>query len=236
MPSYLSKTYIIYMRVCNKVHVSKMRCSGDEDYFVGGRWAFLPSKTSEPEQREPPQPHSDSSGGVVAQRQLWLAWVEPAGTMSSHTWTEAIPRELVPGKLWGDMKGWGTGASECPQPLALKSAGQTGTHLQSYRDELGTPEVTEAHRETPEKYLKGVKKCSCKKATEQKVHLMCLHTNAHSTGNEKKLEVTKCCWKIMPASWAAAKTTEPWGSGRGFCTSSPLLCDPTGSTLGASAL
>lgn len=180
---------------------------------------------------------------------LWLQWWS-CGSKAALTCMGGASRDHVQPHLdrshpqgarpW-QVVGWyervrGTGASECPQPLALKSAGQTGTHLQSYRDELGTPEVTEAHRETPEKYLKGVKKCSCKKATEQKVHLMCLHTNAHSTGNEEKLEVTKCCWKIMPASWAAAKTTEPWGSGRGFCTSSPLLCDPTGSTLGASAL
>lgn len=110
------------------------------------------------------------------------------------------------GVIW---KVRGTGASEDPLPLTLKCADHTGGHLHSYRDEPGTPEITEASREAPGKYLKGVKACSYRKTTESKAQLKCLHTNACSTGNEENVEVTKHRWKIMPASWAAPKATEP---------------------------
>lgn len=33
----------------------------------------------------------------------------------------------------------------------------TGMHLQSYGEKLGTPKVTKADRESPEKYIKGTK-------------------------------------------------------------------------------
>lgn len=49
----------------------------------------------------------------------------------------------------------GQGASEGPQLLALICAGYTGTHLKSNGDEPGDPEVIEANRVTPIKYLTG---------------------------------------------------------------------------------
>lgn len=48
-------------------------------------------------------------------------------------------------------------ASDDPQPIALGRVGLTGAHLESYGDEPGAPEVTEANRETPVKYRKGIK-------------------------------------------------------------------------------
>jgi len=65
---------------------------------------------------------------------------------------------LAHDQLWGDtarLEGWV--ASKGPQPVALGHAGYTAAHLKSYGDEPGAPEVTEANRETPVKYLKGIK-------------------------------------------------------------------------------
>jgi len=64
---------------------------------------------------------------------------------------------------WDDMpRSEGQDASEGPQPIVLRHAGYTVAHLKSYRYEPGAPGVVEANRETPVKYLKGIKGCSCK--------------------------------------------------------------------------
>lgn len=93
-----------YVCVCNKVRVSKMKCPGAED--VGGRWPFLASKTSEPEQREPSQPQHPK-------RRWWSCVLKATLTRmggasrdhASPTWTKVTPREPVPHKLWGDLEG-----------------------------------------------------------------------------------------------------------------------------------
>jgi len=59
---------------------------------------------------------------------------------------------LARDKLWDDtLKLEGQGASEEPQPGALRPAGCTAVQLESYRDEPGAPEVIGAIRETPVK-------------------------------------------------------------------------------------
>lgn len=56
---------------------------------------------------------------------------------------------LVLGKLWDERQRLEKqGTSEGTLPLTLKCAGHTGVHLESYRGEPGTPEVTEANRDT----------------------------------------------------------------------------------------
>ena len=86
-------------------------------------------------------------------------------------------------KLWDDTPRLeGRGASEGPQPVALRLAGYTGAH----RDEPGAPEVIGANRETPVKYLKGIKVCSSKKVTRLTAQLKCLYTNARSMGNKQE--------------------------------------------------
>ena len=89
-------------------------------------------------------------------------------------------------KPWDDMPRLeGQGASKGPQPVALRRAGYTGAHLKSYREEPGAPEVIGANRETPVKYLRGIKVCSCKKVTRPAAQLKCLCANAHSMGNKQ---------------------------------------------------
>lgn len=62
---------------------------------------------------------------------------------------------FMPGKLWDEKRRLeGQHASEDPLPVALKCA---GTHLQSYGDKPGIPDVTDTSRGTPENYLKGIK-------------------------------------------------------------------------------
>lgn len=56
----------------------------------------------------------------------------------------------------------GQGTSEGPQLVALRCAGYTGTHLKSNGGEPRDPEVIEANRRTPVKYLTGIKVCSSK--------------------------------------------------------------------------
>jgi len=70
---------------------------------------------------------------------------------------------LAHNQLWDDtprLEGWA--ASKGPQPVALRRAGYTAACLKTYGDEPGAPEVIRANRETPVKYLKGIKGCSCK--------------------------------------------------------------------------
>ena len=55
----------------------------------------------------------------------------------------------------------------------------------------GAPEVIGANRETPVKYLSGIKGCSSKKVTRLTAQLTCLYTNARSMGNkQEELEAT----------------------------------------------
>ncbi|TRZ12996.1 hypothetical protein HGM15179_014111 [Zosterops borbonicus] len=67
-----------------------------------------------------------------------------------------------------------------------KCAGHTGTHLQFYGDEKGIPEVTEANRETPENYLKGIKGFSSRKVTQLTAQLKYLYTDAHGMDNKQE--------------------------------------------------
>ena len=100
----------------------------------------------------------------------------------------------------------GQGASEGPQPVALRCAGYTGAHLKSYGDEPGAPEVIGANRETLVKYLKGIKVCSSKKVTWPTAQLKCLYTSACSTGNkQEELEAT-----VLPESYDLVASTETW--------------------------
>ena len=100
----------------------------------------------------------------------------------------------------------GRGASEGPQPVALRHVGYTGAHLKSYGDEPGAPEVIGANRETAVKYLKGIKVCSSKKVTQPTAQLKCLYTNAHSMGNkQEELEAT-----MLLESYDVVAITETW--------------------------
>ncbi|KAJ7418347.1 nipped-b-like protein [Pitangus sulphuratus] len=93
---------------------------------------------------------------------------------------------LVPGKLWDERQRLeGQGASKGPLLLTLKCAGHTGAYLQSYGVKPGTPDITEANRETPGKYLKGILAYSSRKATCPTAQLRRLYTNAHSMNNEQ---------------------------------------------------
>ena len=81
-----------------------------------------------------------------------------------------------------------------------------GAHLKSYREEPGAPEVIGANRETPVKYLKGIKGCSSKKVTRPTAQLKCLHTNARSMGNkQEELEAT-----VLLESYDLVAITETW--------------------------
>lgn len=63
----------------------------------------------------------------------------------------------------GLFLGWyakGRGVSEAPLPGTLKYVSHTGAHFQSYRDEVKNQQGTKKNnRETPGKYLKGIKGC-----------------------------------------------------------------------------
>lgn len=77
--------------------------------------------------------------------------------------------------------------------LTLKSecADHTWTHLQSYGDEPGTPEVTGANRETPENDLTRIKWCFYRKTPWPVAQLKCLYSTACSVGNkQEELEAT----------------------------------------------
>ncbi|KAK4819205.1 hypothetical protein QYF61_026821 [Mycteria americana] len=87
-----------------------------------------------------------------------------------------------------------------------RRAGYTGAHLKSYGDEPGAPEVIGANRETPVKYLKGIKGCSSKKVTWPTAQLKCLYTNACSMGNkQEELEAT-----MLLESYKLVAITETW--------------------------
>ena len=78
--------------------------------------------------------------------------------------------------------------------------------MKSYRDKPGAPEVIGANRETPVKYLKGIKGCSSKKVPRPTAKLKCLYTNAHSMGNKRdKLEAT-----VLLESYDLIAITETW--------------------------
>jgi len=56
--------------------------------------------------------------------------------------------------------------------------------LKSYRDKPGAPEVIGDNRETPVKYLQGIKGCSSKQAAWPTAQLKSLCTSACSMGNK----------------------------------------------------
>ena len=62
----------------------------------------------------------------------------------------------------------------------------SAAHLKSYTDEPGAPEIIEANRETPVKYLKGIDGCSSKKVTWLTAQLKYLYTSAYSVGNKQE--------------------------------------------------
>ena len=78
--------------------------------------------------------------------------------------------------------------------------------MKSYREEPGAPEVIGANRETPVKYLKGIKRCSSKKVTWPTAQLKCLYTNACSMGNKpEELEAT-----VLLERYDLVAITETW--------------------------
>jgi len=101
--------------------------------------------------------------------------------------TEGDNTRLANDQLWGDTPRFeGQGASEGPQSVALRHAGYTAAHLRSYGDEPGAPELVKVNRETPVKYLKGIKGRSSKKLTWLTAQMKCLYTNTHSMGNKQE--------------------------------------------------
>lgn len=63
-------------------------------------------------------------------------------------------------------------------------------HLNSYKDEPGSPEVIGSNREIPVKHLNRVKRSLSKKMTWTIVHL-----NAHSMSNkQEEMEAEEMCW------------------------------------------
>jgi len=77
--------------------------------------------------------------------------------------------------------------------------------LKSNGDEPGASEVIGANRETPVKYLKGIKGCSSRKVTPPTAQLKCLYTNAHSMGNNQELKAT-----VLLESYGLVAITETW--------------------------
>jgi len=100
----------------------------------------------------------------------------------------------------------GQRTSEGPQPVTLRAAGYSVAHLKSYRDEAGAPEVIEANRGTPVKYLKGIKRCSSKNVTQPTAQLKFLYTNASSMGNrQEEMEAT-----VLLESYDLVAITKTW--------------------------
>lgn len=106
-------------------------------------------------------------------------------------------------------------ANESPQTNGFRGVDHIGEHCKSYGDEPGTPGIIEAIRETPVKYLKGIKGCSSNKVT---VQLKGLYANAH---NEHKLEATvllESCdllaiaetWWDRSHDWSVATEMRTW--------------------------
>ena len=110
-------------------------------------------------------------------------------------------------KLWDDTPRLeGRGASEGPQPVALRCAVYTAAHLKPYGDEPGAPEVKGANRETLVKYLIRIKGCSSKKVAWPIAQLKCLYTNACSIGNkQEESEAT-----VLLESYDLVAITETW--------------------------
>ena len=90
--------------------------------------------------------------------------------------------------------------------MALRCAGYTGAHLNSYRDEARAPEVIGGSRETPVQYLRGIQVCSSKKVTRPTAQLKCLYTDARSMGNkQEELEAT-----VLLEHYDLAAVPETW--------------------------
>lgn len=69
--------------------------------------------------------------------------------------------------------------------LVLTCAGYTAAHLESHGDQSRGAKVIGANRETPVKYLKGIKQCSSKKVTQLTVHLRSLYTSAFTMATDR---------------------------------------------------
>ncbi|RMC14901.1 hypothetical protein DUI87_07078 [Hirundo rustica rustica] len=95
---------------------------------------------------------------------------------------------LAHDELWEDAPRLkGQSASGGPQKSDSGGVDHIGEYCKSYGDEPGTPGIIEAIRETPLKYLKGIKGCPSKKVTQLTAQLKGLHTKAH---NKHELEAT----------------------------------------------
>lgn len=68
--------------------------------------------------------------------------------------------------------------------VSLQHARYTGTHLKSYRNKPGVPEVIGANGETLVKYLKEIKGYSSKTMTWPTAQLKCLYINSHGHGQK----------------------------------------------------
>lgn len=79
--------------------------------------------------------------------------------------------------------------------LALRCAGYTAAHFKSYGDEPGGPVVIGANRETPMKYLKGIKQCSSKKVTQ-----LATEGPLHQRNKQKELEATRLLVRYDPVA------------------------------------
>ena len=78
--------------------------------------------------------------------------------------------------------------------------------MKSYGDEPWASEAIGADRETPVKYLTGIKGCSSKKVTHPTAQLKCLYTNARSMGNkQEELEAA-----VLLESYNLVTLTEMW--------------------------
>jgi len=92
------------------------------------------------------------------------------------------------------------------QPVAQRCAGDTAAQSKSCRDELGSPEVVEANKETSVKHPKGNKQCSTKKVTWLTGQMSCLYTNTRSMGKKhEELEAT-----VLLESYDLTVIIETW--------------------------
>jgi len=79
-------------------------------------------------------------------------------------------------------------------------------HLNSYSDEPGARQVIGANRETPVKYLQGIRGCSSKKVTWPTAQLKRLYTSACSMGKkQEEWEAT-----VLLESYDLLAITETW--------------------------
>ncbi|KAK4825362.1 hypothetical protein QYF61_026881 [Mycteria americana] len=152
---------------------------------------------------------------VIIRDVAFIIYIEHLKPFTSCMWSSEHIKiisgdniRLACDKLWDDTPRLeGQGASEGPQSVALRRAGYTAAHLKSYGDlTSGAPEVTGANRETPVKYLKGIKGCSSKKVTRPTAQLKFLYANACNMGNkQEELEAT-----LLLESHDLAGITETW--------------------------